>query len=115
MPGLTLEHHKHFRENVASMVPLFDDRLSAEELPDFEGRQCTLTNIKMPMMISNRSIISLYYNYDKPDGSFVSVNSSRGTDAIVKQQRDKIKRNVVANNIMQYTKLTPRDGGCDFV
>ena len=115
VPGLTLEHHRHFRENVSTMLPLFDDRLSAEAMPDFEGRNCTLSHIKMPMMISNRSIVSLYYNYDKPDGSVVSINSSRGTDAIVEQHRNKIKRNVVANNILQYTKLTPRDDGCDFV
>lgn len=86
--GLTLEHHRVFRENQPAMIPLFDDRLTAVQLPDFEGKTCILTNIKMPMMISNRSVVSLYYNYEKPDGSFVSISSSKNTDAVVAQVRD---------------------------
>jgi len=63
--------HKHFRENMATMVPLFDEKLSVTDCPDFEGKRCLIQHIKMPMMISNRSMVSLYYNIEKPDGSFV--------------------------------------------
>ena len=115
VPELTLDDIAHFRENMVDMIPLFDDRLSVVDCPDYEGKRCLITNIKMPMMISNRSFVNLYYTITKPDGSLVSIASSKDTEAIVAANSSIIKRNVVANNIMQYVKATPRERGCDII
>ena len=45
----------------------------------------------------------------------IFIASSQGTDEVVAAQSSKIKKNVVGNNIINYSKLTPTDGGCDWV
>ena len=45
----------------------------------------------------------------------VYIASSRNTEQVVIEQASVIKKNVVANNIINYTKLTPIEGGCDWI
>ena len=66
-------------------------------------------------MLTDRSFVSLYYLMEKPDGSLVLISSSRGTEAVAAANEHVIKKNVLANNIVNYMRLYPRDGGVDFV
>ena len=99
---------------MVQIIPLFDNRISVTDCPDFEGKRCLLMTLKMPMMITDRSIVALYYQIDKPDGSMVTISSSQGTEAVVEAQKSVIKKNVVANSIINYLRFIPREGGCDF-
>ena len=94
---------------------MIDEKLSCDDCPDFEGKRCLVQHIKMPFMISDRSFISIFYEIEKPDGSFVSISSDKGAEAVVAAQAKVIKKNVVANNIMMYCRLTPTADGCDYV
>ena len=92
-----------------------DGKITVTDCPDFEGQKCIVQHLKMPMMISNRSIPVLFYLKENADGTIEFVASSRGTEAVVAAQAASIKKDVVANNIVNYVKLTPIEGGCDWV
>lgn len=115
VPGLTLEKHRVFRENKHVLVPKIEDRLSFTLLPELDGQDCLLQNIKMPMIMTNRSLVNVYYLKENADGSLEYISSSRGTDQVVKDQASLIKKNVIAQNLLNYTKLTPTAEGCDWV
>jgi hypothetical protein len=69
----------------------------------------------MPMMMTNRSVVQVYYLIENCDenGSLIFIASSRATDDVVAAQSKQIKKNVVANNIINYMKLTPTETGCN--
>ena len=65
--------------------------------------------------MSNRSIVQCYYVIENEDGSLIFIASSQGLEDVVAAQAGVIKKNVVANNIINYTKLTPTADGCEWV
>ena len=115
VPGLTLEQHATFRSDIAVQQAKMDEKLTVSECPDFEGQKCLIHHIKMPMLMSNRSIVQIYYTVENADGSLEFMSSSKGSDAVVAAQAGVIKKNVVGNNIVNYMKWTPNEGGCDVV
>ena len=115
VPGLTLEQHRFFRENLMTQIPKMDDKITTFDCPDVDGLRCIIQQIKMPMIMSNRSIPQLYYTQENEDGTLVFIASSKGTESVVAAQAGVIKKNVVANNIINYTKLTPTADGCEWI
>ena len=115
VPGLTLENHATFRANLPDQLSKMDPKLSISECPDFEGHKCLIQHISMPMFMTNRSIVQIYYMIENEDGSLVYLVSSRGTDEVVAAQTGIIKKDVVGNNIINYMKLTPTEDGCEWV
>ena len=69
----------------------------------------------MPTLMTNRSIVQVYYVNENADGSMEFMSTSKGNDEIVTAMAAVIKKNVVANNVINYMKLTPIEGGCDWV
>ena len=68
--------------------------------------------MKMPVMISNRSVVITIYQEELEDGSRILINSSQGNEEVVAANKEKlIKKNVVANAIITYTKGEFYDGG----
>ena len=65
--------------------------------------------------MSNRTIPVLFYLKTNANGSVEFISSSQDTDEIVRQQAGLIDKNVVGNNIVNYTRLTPVKGGCEWV
>ena len=115
VPGLTLDNHRIFRENLPTQLTKIGKNITITECPDINGHyRCLLQEIKMPMMMSNRSVVQVYYLIENCDahGSMIFISSSRSTDDIVAAQSAKIKKNVIANNIINYMKLTPTETGC---
>ena len=45
----------------------------------------------------------------------IFIGSSEGSDEVAAAQAGVIKKNVVANNIINFQKLTPTEQGCEFV
>ena len=113
VPGLTLEKHRQFRENFVAKMNAMDDKLSIVECGEVDGCKAVLQMIKMPMMMTNRTIPNIRY-LDESDSELVMVTSSRGTEQLVADQAGVIKKNVVGNNVINYLRLVPTEDGCTF-
>ena len=96
------------------MLPKLDDKLSVTDLPDFKGYRSLIQHIKMPMIMTNRVIPQVYDTVECEDGSFEFYSSSDETEELVAAQAKIIKKDVVANNIINYVKLTPIEGGLNW-
>ena len=57
VPGLTTEMHRVYRNDLVNNVPKLDDKLSAVTIPDIDGHKALIQHIKMPMILSNRSLV----------------------------------------------------------
>ena len=42
IPGFTLDMHKNFRDNIVTMLPKLDDRLSIVDCPPVDGLRCLI-------------------------------------------------------------------------
>ena len=65
--------------------------------------------------MTNRTIPQIYYVTENEDGTLTFISSSRGSENVVTEQSKVIKKNVVANNICNYVKISPNAEGCDWV
>ena len=61
VPGLTHEKHGYFRDNIKTMLPSMDDKITVLDAGEIEGNSVIIQNIKMPMIMSNRSIAQIFY------------------------------------------------------
>ena len=68
----------------------------------------------MPMMITNRSLITCFYEHTDPETGFrIFAHSSQGCEAIIESQRAEIGKNKVASFIVNYTASRPCEGGME--
>ena len=114
VPGLTIEKFKEFAAAILENTALLDSKLKITKLDDLEGQMRTVTTIKMPMMMTNRSIFNIYHPTDCEDGSFIGLASSIGTEEFVASAEGKklLGKNVLATNHINYRHIVPYDGGC---
>ena len=108
---MTVENMEIWRADPTVIQVACNSRLEREELPEVEGHRCFHLVMSMPMMISNRSIITVFYGFEKEDGTKVVIHSSQGNDDIATSIADKIGSNVIANNICTQTTYKPCDDG----
>ena len=57
----------------------------------------------------------MYDTQENEDGTFEFFSSSEETEELVEAQAKVVKKDVIANNIINYVKLTPVEGGCEWV
>ena len=83
-------------------------------LDDIDGHIVTHTNVKMPMVLTNRSVFNLYHQYEDEDGSWVDLCSNKGTEEVIESPIGKKLhgKNVYAINHCDYRLLVPYEGGC---
>ena len=68
----------------------------------------------MPMMITNRSLITCFYEHEDAETGFrIFCHSSQGCEAIIEQQRAEIGKNQLATFIVNYTAGRPYEGGME--
>ena len=111
--GLTLEQWEQWRQDPTAIACAVNDKVTREILPDDEGHRVIHIKLKMPLVISNRSMITCFYETEKEDGTKVIFHSSRGNEDIVAANAAKIKKDVVANNEITYMSWKPYDGGIE--
>ena len=111
-PGLTVDKHKEFRKNLTEIATKMAPKMTISDLPAIDGNAARFIEIPMPMFISTRNIINVYYEKDDGDASWF-ITSSRGTGAQEEELKDKIGSNVIATNHFQADKLIPYDGGVE--
>ena len=85
--------------------------MSSRRLEDSEGCKVFHIQMKMPMMISNRSIITVFYEHEDDRGYKIVAHSSQGSEQIVAAHRAEIGKDVLANMIVTYLAAKPYDGG----
>ena len=84
VPGLTLDKHREFRANFAAKQNALDAKLTIVECPDVDGCKAAIQQIKMPMMMTNRSFPNIFYLVES-ENEMIFVSSSRGTEELVAQ------------------------------
>ena len=82
-----------------------DEKIKLHIMEPVDGYNCTLTKIKMPMMYADRSLINVYYPKDNRDGSFAVISSSMDTKHVETAQKDKIGKDVLMTNHLNYVHL----------
>ena len=104
VPGLTIDKYKAFKSEIVKHTPKLDKKLSMTRLADVEGHIVTHTHVKMPMMLTDRSVFNLYFQYETDDGCWIDLCSKNGADpAIESAEGKKIHgKNVFANNHCDY-------------
>ena len=90
-----------------------NSKLTRVALPDDEGHKVYLLKMKMPMVISNRSILTCYYEAQKEDGTRILMNSSRGNEEIQAANASKIGKDVVASIGINYVSWKAYNGGIE--
>mmetsp|Transcript_21122 Transcript_21122/g.25998 ORF Transcript_21122/g.25998 Transcript_21122/m.25998 type:complete len:142 (-) Transcript_21122:243-668(-) len=97
--GLTAEQ---WRQDPTAIAIAVNPKLSRTSLPEDEGHKVFHLKMKMPLIISNRSIVTTFYEVDREDGWKAVFHSSKGNEAIQEAQRSAIGKDVVANNVITY-------------
>lgn len=89
------------------------DRLMATRLTEVDDYKCYHLQMRMPMMISNRSIVTTFYEHETESGYRVVLHSSMGNEAQIESRRHHIGKDVIANNIITYMESKPYEGGME--
>ena len=66
------------------------------------------------MFMTNRVLPNLYYLREHADGSIEFVSSSQGTEDIARQQANLIGKDVIGETVVNFTRLKPVQGGCEW-
>ena len=77
--GFTKEDWLKWQADPIAVQCKLNDRLTATKLddtPDLEGHATYHLAMKMPMVLSNRSIFTSFYQKENEDGSLILINSS---------------------------------------
>ena len=78
-----MEHMQRWREDPTAVQCAINPKQSREALPDTpEGNKAWHIIYQMPMVLSNRSVITVYYETEEADGTQVVFHSSKGNDQI---------------------------------
>lgn len=113
VPGLTLDMHRKYRENVHNLTQLVDEKIRMDPVEDYDGCRCFIQQIKMPMFMTNRSIPVLYYCREfSRDKGVEFVSSSKGTAEVERINASLIGKNVIGNTVINYSRVTPTTDGC---
>ena len=81
--GLTEEQWETWRADPTVVAAAINAKLTRIELPDDEGHRVRLLKMKMPMLISDRSTLTTFYEHTKEDGTKVMMHSSKGNEDLV--------------------------------
>ena len=111
--GLTLEQWEQWRQDPTLVSTQLNNKLQRELLPDDEGHKVVLLKMKMPLVISNRSIVTCFYEAEKEDGTKIIMHSSRGNEEIAAANAAKIGKDVIGNNEITYMSWKPYEGGIE--
>ena len=61
VPGLTIEKYRAFKDRIVEHTPKLDKKLKMTRLADVHGHMVSHTHVKMPMMLTDRSVFNLYF------------------------------------------------------
>ena len=112
--GLEEKHVESWYNDVPQMFKL-NPKNTYTRLEDDNGHMMVHVKVGTPMMVSNRAFVQTWYNQKCEDGSVIILSSSQYNEKILEEHKDKTGNSVIANMIIQYTKITPCEGGYELV
>ena len=111
--SIKMEPLQPWIDDPTSVMLVLNSRLSREEMPDHEGHKMRHLKMAMPMVLSNRSIITCHYSEETSDGFQAIFHSSLGYEEETEDSDDEIVSEVVAMNHLTITCYRPYDGGME--
>lgn len=82
--GFTEEHWQRWKADPIAVQSDMNERLSYFQLNSDEGHKVFHLKMKMPMMITNRSLITCFYEHEDPETGYrVFCHSTKGCEAII--------------------------------
>lgn len=112
--GLTLEKIKAFYGNYCENTGKLNELNTMSNIGEDEGHNVFHILSKPPFPLSKRSTIAVQYMRND-DESFNAMISSKGTEALVKENAKLIGKNVLARTIINFERYIPFEGGYDIV
>ena len=79
--GLTAAHLRPLLDDPIAVGAAINNRMTAVPLPEDQGEKLYHIKMSMPMIISNRSVITCVYRQTGEDGSELVFHSSKGNEA----------------------------------
>ena len=67
--------------------------------------------LKTPMVVSNRCAFMAIYNFDLPNGGFVSMSTSKGMKAIDQANVQLQGKDVLSHTVLTFHKAEPMEDG----
>ena len=111
--GLTMEHIKQIQDNPVKVATTMNSRMEVSPVGQEHGYNIGHMRIKMPMFVSDRSLIVCSYPGQTEDGWTYRVSSSQGNEAQVEARQAEIGDDVVANQVIQCLMFKAYDGGVE--
>ena len=112
--GFTEEHWNRWKADSVGVQVAMNDRLSSTKLENDEGHRVYHLHMKMPLIISNRTIITTFYEHNDEATGFRNVfHSSQGNEVIIAARKDEIGSDVVANMLLTFMSSKPYEGGME--
>ena len=112
--GLTMEHLQPWIDDPTATQIVLNNRMERHALPDDDGHKMWHLKINMPMILSNRSVITCFYREKTADGFDAIFHSSQGNEAQTEANAAAIGSDVIAINEITYTAWKPLEDGSGF-
>ena len=111
VPGLTREHLQPWLDDPLATMMVLNNRVERFELPDHDGHKMWRMKMNMPLVISNRAIVTCIYRAELDDGFSALFHSGRGNEAFIESCMEEIGSDVIADMQINFTAFKEVDGG----
>ena len=108
---MNLEHFEELKKNQEYHMKTMNPAMTLFRLPDAGKYKCYHTSIKTPFFMSNRSYISVHYDFTKPDGTEVHIESTKGCECFHQEYAAQIGKDVICEIPLAYSEYTPKEDG----
>ena len=112
--GITMDTMKQYIDDPPQVGTVINSRMTKVDLGEDDGCKQYHLKMNMPMILSNRSVVTTLYNLPSKDGDATVLMSSKGNEAKVASLSAEIGSDVVANQIINFLHMKPYDGGVEF-
>ena len=93
----TMEQMQPLIEDPIGMGAKINKRLEVYEIGEDQGCKVFHLRIKLPFIISDRSIITTVYYAETSDGTQLVLNCSEGNESFVASRQSQIGKDVLGN------------------
>ena len=94
--GYTQEKFLQWKDDQIGAQAAMNARMTPEKIDDIEGHPTYHLKMNMPMILSNRSIITTQYETKDDEGNIIVINSSQGNEKVIEARKAQIGSDVVA-------------------
>ena len=111
--GVSMDKIQPFIDDPLPTIAGINDKISYTALGEVEGNKLYHLKMKMPTLITNRSIITCFYKEECADGSTKIFHSSQGNEEQLAANAAAVGKDVIATVHIAYWHIKPYDGGVE--